>query len=89
MKTGMLLYADVEPGRPPKLFTPTWGVPAYEHYQIPFYLDELRRLDQTDYTCWTPGLPYLALALDVLAASSRDILFEEVGADIDLPLSCI
>ncbi|MGE0039836.1 MAG: hypothetical protein AB7H88_00860 [Vicinamibacterales bacterium] len=81
MKTGMLLYAHVEPGRPPKLFPPTWGPSAYEHYQVPFYLDELRRVDQTEYLCWTPGVPYLALALDVLAGSGPLVL-EEVGSTL-------
>lgn len=82
MTNGMLLYAHVEAGRPPRLFTPDWGARAYERYQIPFYLDELRRIHETDYTCWTPGVPYLPLAIDVLSERCGEVRFEEVGSTL-------
>jgi len=82
MTNGMLLYAHIEPGRRPKMFAPSWGAQAYERYQIPLYLDEIRRVRQGDYTCWTPGVQHLAVALQVLSGSSADILFEELGSTL-------
>jgi hypothetical protein len=77
----MLLYAHVEPGQAPKMFVPTWGADAYERYEIPRYLDELKRIQQTDYVCWTPGFEYLAIAVELLRPSSH-VVFEELGSTL-------
>ena len=80
--TGVLLFAQIEGGRPPRIFPPLWGRAAYERFQIPIYLDELQSLRESGPVDLTPEFLALACSLEVLSRARPDLGFEELGSTL-------
>lgn len=79
---GLLLFAQIESGRPPRIFPPFWGKAAYERFQIPFYLEELQSLRGPGPAILSPELLPLACAVEVLSRTQPPLEFEEVGSTL-------
>ena len=79
---GVLLFAQIEGGQPPRIFPPFWGKAAYERFQIPIYLDELQSLRESGVIELTPEFLALACSLDVLSRTRPGIDFEELGSTL-------